>query len=208
MCWPLVRPADGRAAGRGRHRDRFARPDARAHRRHLLRRRARSCRLRAAGAQRARRARAAAARRGAGHAQALARGRVAAQGRAEHQVRPARAAEPRHRRPGFRARHDAAELCARSAPGPQPGEAGRAPSGPPGPELRGPVRQGRAPDPVRPGRCRPGHRVLGRGQRDDAARAPHAVAAARGRADAAHGLRGRSRCPPRTCCSASSAMAC
>jgi len=51
----------------------------------------------------------------------------------------------------------------------------RAPPRPQGPELRRPVRQGRQPDPVQPGRHRARHPVQRRGQRDDAAGAPGAV---------------------------------
>ncbi len=55
-------------------------------------------------------------------------------------------------------------------------------------ELRRAVRQGRAPDSLRPGGHRARVDLFRRGQRDDDAGAPHAVAAARGRGQAARGL--------------------
>ena len=140
----LDRAPARRAAGRARHRDRFARPDARAHRRHLVRGAAGRGRLRAAGAQLRRRARAAAARRGAGRAEALARGR----GRRPRSARTSsttRMCSPTTAsRCAATPRHAAAELRARGAQAAQPGEPGRAPPRPQGPDLRRRVRQGRA----------------------------------------------------------------
>ena len=136
-----------------------------------------------------RRARAAAARRGAGAADALAAGRRPRQARPEHQVRPACLCQPRHRRAGLPPRHPAAELRARSAQAARPGKPGRAPPRPQGPELRRPVRQGRTPDPLRQVDIDQAADVLRRRQRDDAAGAPDAVAAARGRGRAALRLR-------------------
>jgi hypothetical protein len=76
-----------------------------------------------------------------------------------------------------------------------------------GHELRRPVRQGRAPDPVCPGGHRQGRRILLRRQRPDAGRAPGAVAAAAGRrASSAPSTRWKS--PAARCSTASSATAC
>ncbi len=152
--------------------------DARAHRRHLAVGDGRRGGLHPAGAQLRRRAGAVADRRGAGRAEALARGREGAQARPEHQVRHACVRERRHRGARLCARHHARELCARGAQAARPGEPGAAPPQPQRPVVRRRVRQGRAPDPVRAGRGRARGALLGRGQRDDAARAPGAVAAA------------------------------
>ena len=134
---------------------------------------------------------AAAARGGAGAAEALARERARRTSSGQH-VKYDRHVFANH---GIAVRgyaHDthAAELRARGAQAAQPGEPGRAPPGRTGIDYEDVVRQGRAPDPVRAGRrsskaaeysCEDTDMTL--------RRAPGAVAAARGRRQAALRLR-------------------
>jgi oligoribonuclease (3'-5' exoribonuclease) len=86
-------------------------------------------------------------------------------------------------------------------------EPGRAPHGPHRHQLRRPVRQGRAPDPVRPGAGGQGGRLFVRRLGPDAGRAPGAVAALAGRREAALHLRAGDR-QQRGAATASSATAC
>ena len=110
------RQARCRAAGRDRHRDRFARPDQGARwsasRSRSLPARPPMCRSATAMPARPSNCR---ARVRARQAEALARGREQAQARPAHQVRHACVRQPRHRRARLRARHAAAKLCARGA---------------------------------------------------------------------------------------------
>ena len=185
----LDRAPARRAAGRTRHRDRFARPAARAHRRHLVCGAAGRGGLRAGGAQLPRRARSARAGRGARRAEAVARGRGRGQGGAEHQVRRPRVRQPRHHGARLAPRHAAGELRARGAQAAQPGKPGRAAPRPQGPDLRRGLRQGRQPDRVLAGRHRARGALLRRGQRDGAAGAPDAVSATAEPARLAVGVR-------------------
>ncbi len=91
----LAKLRSARPGGAG-HRDHLARGHGRAHRRHLVCRRARRSGLCAAGARLWRRARATEPGRGAGPAQALARRRDGGQGRPTHQVRHPCVGQPRH----------------------------------------------------------------------------------------------------------------
>ncbi|OIQ73768.1 hypothetical protein GALL_445920 [mine drainage metagenome] len=175
-----------------RHRDRFPRPHAGAAGRHFAVHRAGACRLHSAGPCLPRGARTTAAGRRAGPAQALAGKRRQAQARAEQQVRPARAAERRHRHARLCPRHPAAKLRAGGAQAAQPRQPGVAPSRARRyPELRAGVRQGGQGHHFRSGR--PGHRhpLQRRRRRPVPAGAPGAVAAHPGRRGARPHLRPR-----------------
>ena len=150
---PGWRRLEARRARGVRHRDRLARPDARAARRHLAFASSRARRPTSRWRTLRRRARAAAARRGARAAQALAGGPGAAEARPERQVRRTCSPTTASTLRGYRARHAAADLRARSAQAARPGQPGAsATSAARRIDLRRRVRQGRAPDPVRPGR--------------------------------------------------------
>ena len=110
------------------------------------------------------------------------------QGRAERQVRRPRARQPRHRRCAATPRHDARELRARGAQAAQPGSLAQRHLGRNGLTYEDVCGKGANQIPFAQVEVDPRRRVLGRGQRDDAARAPGAVAAAAGRAAAARRL--------------------
>ena len=110
-------------------------------------------------------------------ARAVARRPRRAQGRPERQVRPARARQPRHRARRRRARHAARVVRARVAQAARHGQPRAAAPRLEDDHLRRGHRQGREPDPLRPGCARARHRVFGRGCRRHAAAARHALSA-------------------------------
>ena len=168
------------AARRGRdrvvrHRDHLARPVRGPARRRLVLDRARRGRVPRHRPRVSRRAGPARRRSCARPPQALARGRGEEEARSEHQVRRARAREPRREARRNRARHAAPVLRPREQRAARHGLARRALPRPEDDHLRRGHRQGRAADRLRAGGRRARDRVLGRGCRRHAAAASHAV---------------------------------